>query len=71
MVEFYLFDKMAQNLWVCRQTCDGGAESYGNSIFNLQRNLNTAFYRDHTKLRPCQQCIRVSLSPHLCQDVCW
>ena len=43
------------------------AESYGNSMFNILRNCQTAFQRGYTILNSHQQYMKVLISPHPCQ----
>ena len=45
------------------------AGSYGNSMFSILRNCQTIFHRGCSILLYQQQCMRVLISPHLCQHL--
>jgi hypothetical protein len=52
--------------WMSRSDITG---SYGCSICSFLRNLYTAFHSGFINLHSHQQCIRILVSPHLCQHL--
>ena len=47
----------------------GIAGSDGNSIYNLLRTYQNAFHNGSPTLHSYQQCVRVPISPRLCQHL--